>query len=55
MAALQNARFIRPGVGKILKDELALAKVFVQGKRKQLGIDTCAAMVRRYRFWRLQG
>jgi hypothetical protein len=35
IAALQNARCIRPGVGKILKDELALAKAFGNGKRKQ--------------------
>jgi hypothetical protein len=44
--ALQNARCIRPGIGKILKDELVLAQALVNGKRKQLAIDTCAAMVR---------
>jgi hypothetical protein len=54
LAALQNARCIRPGVGKILKDEPAFAKAFVNGKRKQWGIDTYAAMVRRHRFWRLR-
>jgi hypothetical protein len=44
--ALQNARCIRPGIGKILKDKLVLAQALVNGKRKQLAIDTYAAMVR---------
>jgi Divergent InlB B-repeat domain len=46
ITALQNAQCISPvSVAKILKDELALAQVFVNGKHKQLAIDTYGAML----------
>jgi hypothetical protein len=46
ITTLQNAQCIGPvNVAKILKEELALAQVFVNGKRKQLAIDTYGAML----------